>query len=141
MDRRTFLVGLAGMMVVSLTAIITTVQVDALTEDAFRTQDPLAAFVREEYALGNDYFIHGNEDTYILRCLLRRGPNLFDGVALSEISIWGHTGPWEIFRKEPNGDFVYVRTGELSSVACLESCRSKEYLTTGQCTWQHGWPK
>jgi len=129
-------------MVASLAAaFITTLSVDAVAEDPFHTQDPLGAFVREEYALGNDYFIHGNEDTYILRCLLRLGPNLFDGIALSEISIWGRTGPWEIFRREPNGDYVYVKTGELTSTACLESCRSKEYLTTGQCTWRRGWPK
>lgn len=82
----------------SLAVIVARRPVDALTDEAFRTQDPLGAFVREEYALGNDYFAHGNQDTYILRCLLRRGPNLFDGVALSEISISERTGPWKIFR-------------------------------------------
>lgn len=139
MDRRTFLCGLT---LGTLAAAITRTRlVDAANEDTFRTTDPLRAFVREEYSLGNDYFIRGNEDTYLLRCVLRQGPNQFDGVALSEISIWGRTGPWEIFRKEPRGDFVYVKTGELESTACLESCRSKEYLTTGRCTWRRGWPQ
>jgi hypothetical protein len=46
---------------------------------------------------------------------------------------------WEIFRREPNGDFVYLETGELPSTCCLEFCRSKEYLETGRCTWQRGW--
>jgi hypothetical protein len=122
-------------------AVIVVSSGGTVNADPFRTKDPLRAFVREEYPLGNDYFIRGNEDTYLFRCVLRRGPNRFDGVALSEISIWGRTGPWEIFRKEPNGDFVYVETSEVPNTACLESCRSKEYLATGRCTWQHGWPK
>jgi hypothetical protein len=142
MDRRRILVGPTVTMVALLAAtFITAVPVDAVNDEAFHTKDPLQAFVHEAYALGNDYFIHGNADTYIFRCLLRQGPNLFDGIALSEMSIWGRTGPWEIFRKEPNGDFVYVKTSELTNTACLESCHSKEYLTMGQCTWRRGWPK
>jgi hypothetical protein len=122
-------------------ALMATLSVGAVNAETFRTKDPLRAFVREEYPLGNDYFIRGNEDTYLFRCVLGQGPNQFDGVALSEMSIWGRTGPWEIFRKELTGDFVYVETGELPNTMCLESCRSKEYLTTGRCTWQRGWPK
>src|SRR5262249_58927476 len=142
MNWRMIPVALIGTMVALLAAaFITVLPGAAVHDDAFHTKDPLGAFIHEAYALGDDYFVHGNEDTYILRCLLRKGPNLFDGVALSEISIWVRTGPWEMFRKEPNGDFVYVKTGELTNTACLESCRSKEYLTTGQCTWQRGWPK
>ena len=66
----------------------------------------------------DDYFVRGHEDTYVFRCLLRRGPNRFDGIALSEISIWGRTGPWEIFSKDSNGDFTYVETGGLPNTAC-----------------------
>jgi hypothetical protein len=122
-------------------AIVVVLSVVAVHAEPFRTKDPLRAFVREEYPLGNDYFVRGNEDTYLFRCFLSRGPNRFNGIALSEISIWGKTGPWEIFRRESNGDFVYLETGELPSTSCLESCRSKEYLRTGRCTWQRGWPK
>ena len=121
--------------------VIVMLSVGAVDAETFRTKDPLRAFVRQEYGLGDDYFIRGNEDTYIFRCLLTRGSHRFDGIALSEISIWGRTGPWEMFRQEPNGDFTYVETGELLNTACLEFCRSKEYLTTGRCTWQRGWPK
>jgi len=121
--------------------VIAMLSVGAVSAETFRTKDPLRAFVREEYPLGSDYFIRGHEDTYVFRCFLRRGPNRFDGIALSEISIWGRTGPWDIFSRESNGDFTYVETGELPNTACLEFCRSKEYLTTGRCTWQHGWPK
>ena len=107
----------------------------------FRTRDPLKAFIRNEYSLGTDYFIRGRDDTIVFRCLLtdERGS---EGVALSEISIWGNrTGPWEIFRKEPDGDFVYAETRHLTDTSCLESCRSKEYLTSGRCTWSRGWPR
>lgn len=121
--------------------VIVMLSVGAVDAETFRTKDPLRAFVRQEYGLGDDYFIGGNEDTYIFRCLLTRGSHRFDGIALSEISIWGRTGPWEMFRQEPNGDFTYVETGGLPNTACLEFCRSKEYLTTGRCTWQRGWPK
>lgn len=113
----------------------------ARAED-FKTNDPLKAFVYEEYPRGDDYFINGNQDTYLFRCVLTKELEPFEGVALSEISIWGnHTGPWEIFRKEPNGRFVYVRTKHYTNTSCLESCRSKEYLSSGQCTWRRGWPK
>jgi hypothetical protein len=122
-------------------AVIVMLSVGVVDAETFRTKDPLRAFVRQEYPLGDDYFIRGNEDTYIFRCLLTRGSHRFDGIALSEISIWGRTGPWEMFRQEPNGDFAYVETGGLPNTACLEFCRSKEYLTTGRCTWQRGWPK
>ncbi|HKX03590.1 MAG TPA: hypothetical protein VJX71_13925 [Methylomirabilota bacterium] len=122
-------------------AVIVMLSVGAVDAETFRTKDPLRAFVRQEYPLGSDYFIRGNEDTYIFRCPLTRGLHRFEGIALSEISIWGRTRPWEMFRQEPNGDFTYVETGELPNTACLEFCRSKEYLTTGRCTWQRGWPK
>lgn len=108
----------------------------------FRTRDPLKAFVNGEYPLGSDYFIRGNEDTSIFRCVLTEEIGPFEGLALSEISIWGNrTGPWEIFRKESNGEFVYVGTKHLANTACLESCRSKEYLASGYCTWHRRWPR
>jgi hypothetical protein len=108
----------------------------------FGTRDPLKAFVRSEYSLGDDYFIRGNEDTFIFRCLLTKAQRPFEGVALSEISIWGNrTGPWEVFRKQSDGTFVYLETRHLSDTSCLESCRSKEYLASGRCTWSRGWPK
>jgi hypothetical protein len=108
----------------------------------FRTHDPLKAFVYEEYPLGDDYFIHGNDDTYIFRCVLMKRTEGFEGIALSEISIWGnHGGPWEVFRKEGSGGYFYIGTKGLATTSCLESCRSKDYLATGQCRWQRGWPK
>lgn len=108
----------------------------------FRTPDPLKAFVYNEYPLGDDYFIKGNQDTYIFRCVLPKEKGRSEGVALSEISIWGNrTGPWEIFRKGQDGRFVYIETKHLADTSCLESCRSKEYLASGQCAWQRGWPK
>lgn len=107
----------------------------------FRTSDPVKAFVHGEYQPGDDYFIHGNKDTYIFRCLLTEPADKFEGVALSEISIWGNrTGPWEIFRKEKDGSFVYAETRSLSDTSCLEHCRTKEYLSSGQCKWKRGWP-
>lgn len=106
----------------------------------FHTNDPLKSFVRGEYAWGDDYFIHGNEDTTLFRCVLVKGKDGFDGVAFSEVSIWGnHGGPWEIFRKSRKG-FDYVGSRELRDTSCLESCRSKDYLASGRCDWQHGWP-
>jgi len=108
----------------------------------FRTRDPLKAFLYGEYPLGSDYFIEGNQDTFIFRCVLTKAIEPFEGLALSEISIWGNrTGPWEIFRKESNGDFVYVETKHLADTSCLETCRSKEYLSSGHCTWKRGWPR
>jgi hypothetical protein len=108
----------------------------------FRTNDPLKAFVRGEYPPGDDYFINGSAETHLFRCALTKNTEGFQGVALSEISIWGNrTGPWEIFKQEDGGSFVYVGTKHLADTACLESCRSKDYLTSGQCRWQRGWPK
>jgi hypothetical protein len=108
----------------------------------FETADPLRAFVGEEYPLGSDYFIHGKGDTVLLRCVLAEPEYSFDGVALSEWSIWGNRGgDWEVFRKSSGAAFVYVGTWRLTNHACLESCPSKEFLSTGQCTWQRGWPR
>src|ERR1051325_2654898 len=108
--------------------------------EEFHTKDPLKAFVRGEYAWGDDYFIHGPKDTILFRCILNEKRDGVDGVALSEVSIWGnHGGPWEVFRKTANG-FVYTGSRTLPDPACLESCQSKEYLTSGRCRWQHGWP-
>lgn len=103
--------------------------------------DPIKAFVYSKYELGNDYFINGNLNTYIFRCALKKKRNRIDGIALSEISIWGnHGGPWEIFRRKKNG-FVYIGTRGLADTSCLEACRSKDYLASGHCDWQRGWPK
>lgn len=108
----------------------------------FETRDPLRAFVHAEYPLGNDYFMNGITDTHLLRSVLTKELEPFEGVALSEISIWGNrTGPWEVFRKQPNGEFVYVGTKHYLSVPHLESCRTKEYLSSGTCTWRRGWPQ
>ena len=110
--------------------------------DQFRTKDPLKAFVNEEYPWGDDYFIHGNRDTYLFRCILTKKTDGTEGIALSEISIWGnHGGPWEIFRKTENGDYVYTGTGSVPNTSCLEWCQSKEYLSSRKCKWQRGWPK
>ena len=108
----------------------------------FQTSDPLRAFINSEYSLGDDYFINGNGDTYIFRCVLTKKTEEIEGVALSEISIWGnHGGPWEVFRKEGSGGYIYIGTKGLVTTSCVESCRSKDYLATGQCRWQCGWPK
>jgi hypothetical protein len=73
--------------------------------------DPLEAFMHGKYQLGDDYFINGNQNTAIFRCALTRKKNGIDGVALSEISIWGNKGgPWEIFSNKKD-HFVYVGTG------------------------------
>ncbi len=103
--------------------------------------DPLKAFVYGEYDLGDDYFIHGNGDTEIFRCALTEQTDGIDGVALSEISIWGnHGGPWELFRRKKDGGYVYVGTRRLTNPSCVETCRSKNYLASGRCAWQRGWP-
>lgn len=108
----------------------------------FPTSDPLRAFVHEEYALGSDYFINGTGDTVLFRCLLPTAEHSFEGIALSERSIWGNRGgDWELFRKTADGSFAYVGTGRIADTACLESCQSREYLSTGRCTWRRGWPK
>ena len=114
----------------------------AADAEVFLTHDPLRAFVYREYPLGDDYFIRGNEDTIVFRCPLTKAQAKFEGVALSEISIWGnHTGPWEVFRKTSDDLFAYVETRHFSDTSCLESCRTKEYLASGQCTWNRGWPR
>ncbi len=106
----------------------------------FRTRDPLRAFVRGDYPWGDDYFIHGNGDTILFRCLLVKERDGVDGLALSEVSIWGnHGGPWEIFRKSGKA-FEYVGPGAVRDTSCLESCRSKDYLASGRCRWRRGWP-
>src|SRR4029079_7135508 len=70
-----------------------TLLIAGIAESAqFRTNDPLKAFVNQEYPWGDDYFIHGNRDTYLFRCLLTTKPYGIDGIALSEISIWGNHG-------------------------------------------------
>ena len=108
---------------------------------AFRTTDPLRAFVHEEYPWGDDYFIHGTKDTILFRCVLTKKSDGLDGVALSEVSIWGnHGGPWEVFERSGK-QFVYRGSRELPNTACLESCPSKEYLASGRCQWTRGWPK
>ena len=77
--------------------------------------NPLEAFVYGKYDLGDEYFISGNQNTFIFRCVLTEGQNGIDGIALSEISIWGnHGGPWEIFRKKKSGSFAYVGTRKSS---------------------------
>lgn len=107
----------------------------------FRTPDPLKAFVTGEYVAGNDYFIRGSEDTILFRCVLTKAQRPYEGVAYSEISIWGNrTGPWEIFRAEADATYSYVETAQFSDTTCLESCRSKQYLASGECTWTKGWP-
>jgi len=112
----------------------------ALGGDQFETPDPLKAFVREEYALGSDYFIRGKDNTVLFRCILTKPEYAYAGIALSEQSIWGNRGgDWEVFRKNDSGVFVYVGTRRIENTACLESCLSSEYLASGHCTWQHGW--
>ncbi len=121
-------------------AFLVVLAAGAALAKGIRTRDPLRAFVRGTYERGNDYFIHGTEDTTLLRCVLTKATDGLDGVALSELSIWGnHGGPWDIFRRTGDG-FVYDGTRELPDTSCLESCRSKEYLASGRCTWRHGWP-
>ena len=106
----------------------------------FQTSDPLKAFVRGEYALGSDYFIRGKDNTVLFRCMLTTPEFAFEGIALSEYSIWGnHGGDWEVFRKSSSGTFVYAGTKRIANTACLESCQSSEYLASGRCTWQRGW--
>jgi hypothetical protein len=38
-------------------AVIAMLSVGAVSAETFRTKDPLRAFVREEYPLGDEYFI------------------------------------------------------------------------------------
>lgn len=107
----------------------------------FQTSDPLRAFVHAEYPLGSDYFINGADDTELFRCLLPTREHPFEGIALSERTIWGNRGgDWELFRRVADADFAYAGTARIADTSCLESCRSKEYLATGRCTWKRGWP-
>lgn len=106
----------------------------------FQTSDPLKAFVQGEYALGSDYFIRGKDHTVLFRCMLTKPEFAFEGLALSEYSVWGNRGgDWEIFRRSSSGVFVYAGTRRIENTACLESCQSSEYLASGRCTWQRGW--
>jgi len=106
--------------------VLTILIADSAEGEQFRTNNPLKAFVTQEYPWGDDYFIHGTRDTYLFRCILTRKTDGFDGIALSEISIWGnHGGPWEIFRKSEKGDYVYTGTEAIVNTACLERCRPK----------------
>jgi hypothetical protein len=130
-----------GRAALAVAVLVGTASLLAGAGGEFVTRDPLKAFIREEYPLGSDYFIHGREDTVVFRCVLRNDRDGVDGVALSEISIWGRTGPWEIFRRRPDGAFAYAGTREVRDTSCLESCRTKEYLASGACKWSRGWPK
>ena len=110
------------------------------------TADPLKAFVFEQYRRGSDYFINGNGNTVLLRCVADFNHDGRSDIALSEKSIWGNrTGPFEIFVRESNGRFRYLRTVDYESAlrtACgarLESCASSEYLSSGKCRWKKGW--
>ena len=125
----------------ALVGLVFLLMVGTVYGEEFRTHDPLKAFVYGEYSLGDDYFIKGTVDTQLFRCILTKETDGFEGVALSEVSIWGYRGPWEIFRKEPTGSYLYTGTDHLRSTACLESCQSNTYLRTGQCQWRRGWPQ
>ena len=61
--------------------------VDAAIGGELRTKDPLKAFIKEEYPWGNDYFIYGNADTYVFRCVMQAKRGQPETIALSEISI------------------------------------------------------
>jgi hypothetical protein len=127
-------------LVMTLLILVALVARVAQGGPAFHTTDPLKAFVDGAYDWGDDYFIHGNQDTTLFRCVLVKEKQGFDGLALSEVSIWGnHGGPWEIFRKVGKG-FDYVGSQELHDTSCLESCSSKDYLASGHCDWHRGWP-
>jgi hypothetical protein len=109
--------------------------------NGFQTRDPLRAFVSQEYPLGDDYFTKGRADTTVFRCVLTRDKDGIDGLALSELSIWGNrTGPWEIFEREGDGGFVYLDTRHLTDTTCLEACATAQYLASGRCRWERGWP-
>ncbi len=128
-----------GVLVALVTVTLASASATAVD---FQTSDPLRAFVHGEYTLGSDYFINGVGDTVLLRCLLPTPEHSFEGIALSERSIWGNRGgDWEVFRKISAGTFVYVGTRQIANTACLESCRSEQYVSTGRCTWRRGWPQ
>jgi hypothetical protein len=72
--------------------------------------NPLEAFVYGKYDLGDEYFISGNQNTFIFRCVLTERQNGIDGIALSEISIWGnHGGPWGDFQEKEKRQFCLCR--------------------------------
>jgi hypothetical protein len=127
-------------------SIVPAARASLYADEAWDTADPLRAFVFEEYARGDDYFIRGTRDTVLFRCTADFNHDGRPDVALSEKSIWGNrTGPFEIFVQEPNGRFRYWRTADYESelkADCgktLESCLSNGYLTSGQCSWTRGW--
>src|SRR5262249_39929846 len=73
------------------------------------------------------------------RCILTTRDHGFEGIALSEQSIWGNRGgDWEVFRNSGSGTFVYAGTKRIENTACLESSQSSEHLASGRCTWQRG---
>jgi hypothetical protein len=111
------------------------------------TTDPLKAFVFDEYPRGNDYFVNGTRDTTLIRCRADFNGDGRPDVALSEKSIWGNrTGPFEVFVSVPGGLSRYTRTADyasdLKSVCAprLESCSSRDYLSSGTCRWRKGVP-
>jgi len=131
----------AIVVVLALTA--TTHPVGAMA--AIETDDPLNAFVFDQYPRGSDYFINGDRDTTLFRCVADFNGDARSDVALSEQSILGNrTGPFEIFIQQANGRFRYLRTADYESdlkPRCgtrLESCFSKEYISSGKCTWKNG---
>lgn len=134
--------GLDRRSVVLAAAMLVALWFTAALADEFRTSDPLKTFVEGSYARGDDYFIGPGGDSILLRCELSSAEAGIEGIALSESSIWGNrTGPWEIFRTGSDGSFSYVETRHLPDTSCLESCRLTDYLTTGRCEWQRGWPR
>jgi hypothetical protein len=108
-------------------------------------RDPLEAFVLEQYPRGSDFFVHGDRDTTLYRCVADFNGDGRADIALSEQSIWGNrTGPFEIFIQEPDGRFRYLHTVDYESEMkplCggrLQSCSSNQYLSSGKCTWKKG---
>ncbi|WP_427500838.1 hypothetical protein ACQE3E_16130 [Methylomonas sp. MED-D] len=115
----------------------------AIAATAIETDDPLKAFVLDLYPRGSDYFINGKHDTTLFRCVADFNGDARLDIALSELSIWGNrTGPFDIFAREPNGRFKYLRTSDYESklkALCrerLESCFSNDYLSTEKCQWK-----
>ena len=122
--------------------ILMALLVDAAMGGELRTKDPLKAFIKEEYPWGSDYFIYGNADTYVFRCVMQAKGDEPQSIALSEVSIWGnHGGPWEVFVRTFKGDYRYDGNREVSNSSCVEWCGTKQYLATGRCSWQRGFPK
>lgn len=131
-----------AMVLLLVLAASSTIGADA----PFETDDPLKAFVFEAYPLGSDYFVNGNADTVLIRCIADFNRDTRPDIALSEKSIWGNrTGPFELFVQVAERRFRYLRTAdyelELKSVcgSRLESCSSRGYLSSGKCLWGKGW--